>query len=82
MVFKNNMFQPQWDIFIFFSSRNEVKLICVQYLHGGSVLLGVPVHTANRPSSMCQYTQLTDPAVHVPVRTFNTPSSTCASTQS
>jgi hypothetical protein len=51
MVQKNNIFQPQWVIFIFFSSRNEVQFICVQYLHGGSVLSGVTVHTPNTPSS-------------------------------
>ena len=53
MVLKNNMFQPQWAIFTFFSSCKTVQFIYVQYLHGGSMLLGVWVHTANRPSSTC-----------------------------
>jgi len=37
MVLKNNIFQTQGAIFIFFSSRNKVQFICIQYLHGGSV---------------------------------------------
>ena len=40
-------------IFTFFSSYKKVQFICVQYLHGSSMLLGV------------QYTQLTDQALHV-----------------